>query len=166
MWALFSFISGCSVYGSKNEPVLPPSTPTGKPDTVLLNFYLSGGILTKIAGVAQDVPITINWDPKKKEYLPNIDLLQCGSHYYMTVELVPGIHNFWYNLSSNITAKLDGGREYYLAAEYAANAIGFMLRPSLLFKNREEFLRDTREIKRAELGNWNGWSGYSIEYID
>lgn len=142
---LIFIISGCAK-GSYKDPLIPISYDNEDKDYATVYLYTSSDFAGLIRRIGEDFIVLIDEKDFKSEY-PISNLMITNSNYFSKNKISPGVHHFLLNyLIGSETAKLEGGKDYYLAVKFT-----FAGAPYLRFLDRENFLNETKGEKEIRL---------------
>lgn len=138
-------ISGCAK-GSYKDPLIPPSSTSEDKEFATVYLYTSSDFAGIIRRIGEDFIVLIDEKDFKSEY-PISNLMITNRNNFSKNKIPPGVHHFLLNyLIGSETAKLEGGKDYYLAVKFT-----FAGAPYLRFLDKEDFLNETKGEKEIRL---------------
>jgi hypothetical protein len=167
---LITMLLGACAKGTVHKPVIPNGSLSNDKDNATVFFYRS----KDLCGTASwgDKIVVINFKEKEdlpedyigyrgKDFFDKNELLIANRSIYSKINLPSGIHTFSFLGDRMQTARLENGKEYYLAVSFICIP-GFLLHPvsTLEFRDKNEFEEDSKEKTLVQLKA--GWKPFTL----
>jgi len=149
--------------GSLSQPLSlnTESNFTGK-ETATVHLYRSTGFF----GALDISDVYVNIDEEIEGFSDNDKskiMIANRSSYYLS-EISPGVHSFTLAGFADVGRQIVNllpGENYYLAVTFGAFGS-----KGLEFRNKADFLKETKNQKRIEaVGEWSSWDGFETRVV-
>lgn len=150
LYVLILFLTGCATtqIGNITNPYIPASSEnTLNSEQANIYFYRTADLAGSLK--FHDMNVVIDYNPKqeiKNNHTDYEHIMTANRNHYMMLSIDPGVHVFGFNAFPKVVAKLEAGRDYYLAVAFEPYFLFYGLfngRPILEFRGKEDFLIET-----------------------